>query len=64
MNDERWLPGMPVLDRQAVQAAVGVTASSVGQRPRSVPEAAPTPLQRHDVLLSAPTPAIVLGAVG
>ena len=35
--------------------------SLAGQRPRSVPETAPTPLQKHFVLLSAP--ALVLGAV-
>jgi hypothetical protein len=61
MDDERWQPGMPVLDRQPVRAAVGVPASLAGQPPRSVPETAPTPLQKHFVLLSAP--ALVLGAI-
>lgn len=32
-----------------------------GQRPRSVPETKPTPLQKHFVLVSAP--ALVLGAI-
>ena len=61
MDDERWQPGMPALDRQPVRAPGGVPASLAGQRPRSVPERAPTPLQKHFVLLSAP--ALVLGAV-
>ena len=48
---------MPVLDRQAALAGVpGAT-----ETPRSVPEARPTPLQKHYVLLSAP--ALVLGTV-
>jgi hypothetical protein len=54
MDDERWEPAMPVLDRQAVRAPVAAT-------PRSVPETAPTPLQKHYVLLSAP--ALVAGAI-
>jgi len=58
MDDERWEPGMPVLDRQA---GVTLPASLRGLPPRSVPETAPTPLQRHYVLLSAP--ALVLGAI-
>ncbi len=56
MDDERWERGMPVLDRQPV-----LPASLRGLPPRSVPEAAPTPLQKHFVLLSAP--ALVAGAV-
>jgi hypothetical protein len=51
MDDPRWEPGMPVLDRQAV-----ATAS-----PRSIPETAPTPLQKHYINLSAI--ALVAGAV-
>jgi len=43
MDDPRWEPGMPVLDRQAVLASV----------PRNVPETAPTPLQKHYINLSA-----------
>jgi hypothetical protein len=61
MDDERWQPGMPVLDRQAVRGTASVPASLAGQRPRSVPETAPTPLQKHFVLVSAP--ALVLGAI-
>jgi hypothetical protein len=76
MDDERWEPGMPVLDRQAVPDTVGVGVPAKGTvrrgeehlppslrglPPRSVPEAKPTPLQKHYVLLSAP--ALVLGAV-
>jgi hypothetical protein len=57
MDDARHEPGMPVLDRQAPPpAAPGAT-----ETPRSVPEARPTPLQKHYVLLSAP--ALVLGTV-
>ncbi len=77
MDDERWEPGMPVLDRQPVPepaapratgtAAVAyagdthLPASLRGLPPRSVPETKPTPLQKHYVLLSAP--ALVLGAI-
>src|SRR5262245_26621812 len=42
MDDPRWEPGMPVLDRQGV-----------GVAQRTVPEVAPTPLQRHYINLSA-----------
>ena len=64
MDDERWEPGMPVLDRQVPRApAVAVhrrpraAASTLptslqGLPPRSVPEVAPTPLQRHYINLS------------
>jgi hypothetical protein len=58
MDDERWEQGMPVLDRQA---GIALPPSLRGLPPRSVPEVAPTPLQRHYVLLSAP--ALVLGAI-
>jgi hypothetical protein len=65
MDDERWQPGMPVLDRQPVRAPAPVPASLpaslAAQPPRSVPETAPTPLQKHFVLLSAP--ALVAGAI-
>src|SRR5215207_10615430 len=93
MDDERWEPGMPVLDRQPVpadgtgprptvagpdgglpgshgagvvlsRAAAGEAAlppSLRGLPPRSVPEAAPTPLQKHFVLLSVPV--LILGAI-
>ena len=42
-------------------APSGVPASLAALPPRSVPEARPTPLQKHYVLLSAP--ALVLGTV-
>ena len=65
MDDERWEAGMPVLDRQAVPPAPRPTAvlppSLQGLPPRSVPETAPTPLQKHYVLLSVPV--LLLGAV-
>ena len=51
MDDPRWEPGMPTLDRQAVRAPV-LPPSLQGLPPRSVPEVAPTPLQQHYVLLS------------
>ena len=53
---------MPVLDRQAVRAAPPRAVVSRAEPPRSVPELAPTPLQKHFVLMSAP--ALVAGAVG
>lgn len=59
---------MPVLDRQAVPDADGasdlhgVAAGAVTPAtPRSIPETAPTPLQRHYVNLSAV--ALVAGAI-
>jgi hypothetical protein len=74
MDDERWEPGMPVLDRQAIPTGAGpgpgpgnspvattLPPSLRGLPPRSVPEAAPTPLERYYVLLSVPV--LVLGAV-
>jgi hypothetical protein len=63
MDDERWEPGMPVLDRQPVRAAAASTLppSLQGLPPRSVPETDPTPLQKHYVLLCAP--ALVAGAI-
>ena len=76
MDDERWEPGMPVLDRQGfadappavapraasrAPAATTLPPSLQGLPPRSVPETAPTPLQKHYVLLS--TPVLVLGAI-
>ena len=51
MDDERWEPGMPVLDRQAVRVPV-LPPSLQGLPPRSVPEVAPTPLQSHYINLS------------
>lgn len=68
---------MPVLDRQpvaeptpspgaeraarAAAAEAALPPSLRGLPPRSVPEIAPTPLEKHYVLLSAP--ALVLGAI-
>jgi hypothetical protein len=51
MDDERWEPGMPLLDRQPVRAPV-LPPSFQGLPPRSVPETRPTPLQRHYINLS------------
>jgi hypothetical protein len=77
MDDERWEPGMPVLDRQVARApspAATSTVAVVGPRPvsslppslqglppRSVPEVAPTPLQRHYINLSVIV--LICGAV-
>ena len=53
MDDERWEPGMPVLDRQGINAARPIDR---------VPETKPTPLQKHYINLSAI--ALVAGALG
>lgn len=50
---------MPILDRQP--GSLPGPSPFAGVPPRSVPEARPTPLQKHYVLLSAP--ALVLGTV-
>jgi hypothetical protein len=60
MEDERWEHGMPVLERQPVRVPI-LPPSLQGLPPRSVPEVAPTPLQKHYVLLSVPV--LILGAV-
>lgn len=60
MEDERWEPGMPVLERQPVRAPV-LPPSLQGLPPRSVPEVAPTPLQRHYINLSVIV--LVCGAI-
>jgi hypothetical protein len=60
MDDERWEPGMPVLDRQPVQPPT-LPPSLQGLPPRSVPEVAPTPLQKHYINLSVPV--LICGAV-
>jgi len=60
MDDERWERGMPALERQPVRVPV-LPPSLQGLPPRSVPETAPTPLQKHYVLLSVPV--LVLGAI-
>jgi hypothetical protein len=68
MDDERWEPGMPVLDRQAVGRPVrpgpgpaSLPPSLQGLPPRSVPEVAPTPLQRHYINLSVVV--LICGAI-
>jgi hypothetical protein len=58
MDDERREPGMPALDRQAARP---LPPSLAAGRPRSVPETAPTPLQRHFINLSVV--ALVAGAI-
>ncbi len=60
VDDPRFEAGMPVLDRQAATLP-GPSPVAAAASPRSVPEARPTPLQKHYVLLSAP--ALVLGTV-
>jgi hypothetical protein len=60
MDDARWEPGMPVLERQAVREP-SLPPSLQGLPPRSVPETRPTPLQKHYVLLSVPV--LIAGAV-
>ena len=53
MDDERWEPGMPVLDRQATPRPASTLPPSLqGLPPRSVPEVAPTPLQPYYINLS------------
>ena len=65
MDDERWEPGMPVLDRQPVRPAPlpasALPPSLQGLPPRSVPEVAPTPLQKHYINLSVPV--LICGAI-
>ncbi len=66
MDDERWEPGMPVLDRQAVPERRPVTSPTLppslqGLPPRSVPEVAPTPLQPYYINLSVVV--LICGAV-
>ena len=63
MDDERWEAGMPVLDRQAVKTPTPSTLppSLQGLPPRSVPEVAPTPLQKHYINLSVIV--LICGAV-
>jgi hypothetical protein len=51
MDDPRWEPGMPVLDRQATPE----------RRRDRIPETSPTPLQRQYINLSAV--ALVAGAI-
>ena len=51
MDDPRWEPGMPVLDRQETRVPM----------PDRIPETAPTPLQRQYINLSAI--ALIAGAL-
>jgi hypothetical protein len=51
MDDDRSLPGAPVLHRQARPAPV-LPPSLQGLPARSVPELRPTPLQHHYIYLS------------
>ncbi|HEX8938590.1 MAG TPA: hypothetical protein VF763_00385 [Candidatus Limnocylindrales bacterium] len=60
IDDERWAPGMPALDRQ-VPRERPLPRSPRGWPPRSVPETRPTPLQAHYISLSAV--ALVCGTV-
>jgi hypothetical protein len=64
VDDERWEPGMPVLDRQAARSGPPMATlppSLRGLPPRSVPEVAPTPLQRHYINLSVVV--LICGAI-
>jgi hypothetical protein len=66
MDDERWEPGMPVLDRQAIPerrppVPGPLPPSLQGLPPRSVPEVAPTPLQPYYINLSVIV--LICGAV-
>lgn len=56
MDDERWEPGMPVLDRSST-----LPPSLQGLPPRSVPEMTPTPLQSQYINLSVIV--LICGAV-
>lgn len=60
MDDSRFEPGMPVLDRQPLPEP-SLSPSLRGLPPRSVPETAPTPLQPHYVNLSVV--ALIAGVV-
>jgi hypothetical protein len=53
VDDERWEEGMPVLDRQGINAHRQIDRA---------PETQPTPLQKHYITLSAI--ALVAGAIG
>jgi hypothetical protein len=61
MDDERWEPGMPGLDRQAVRQPTQLPPSLQGLPPRSVPEVAPTPLQKQYINLSVVV--LICGAI-
>lgn len=67
MDDERWEPGMPVLDRQATagplpsSSSAGLPPSLQGLPRRSVPETTPTPIQGLYVQLSVVV--LICGAI-
>ncbi len=72
MDDLRWEPGMPVLDRQPAPEPAGArpgaagpatpgAAAQVVRIPDRIPETAPTPLQPYYINLSAG--ALVAGAI-
>ncbi len=72
MDDPRWEPGMPVLDRQGERSARPIARdlasrlsdlppSLRGLPPRSVPEVRPTPLQ--SVYIQLNVVALICGAV-
>ena len=66
MDDERWEPGMPVLDRQAIPERrppipTTLPPSLQGLPLRSVPEVAPTPLQPYYINLSVVV--LICGAI-
>jgi hypothetical protein len=66
MDDERWEPGMPVLDRQGTPAARPAAVPTLppslqGLPARSVPEAEPTPLQPYYINLSVVV--LICGAI-
>ncbi len=52
---------MPALDRQAVRQPTPLPPSLQGLPPRSVPEVAPTPLQKHYINLSVVV--LICGAI-
>jgi hypothetical protein len=61
MDDPRWQPGMPVLDRQPVREPAS-PAGPASLPPRSVPEARPTRLPR-DWFIYLSVVAFLCGAV-
>lgn len=52
---------MPALDRQATRPSATLPPRLRGLPPRSVPEIAPTPLQKHYINLSVPV--LIAGAI-
>lgn len=62
MDDERWEPGMPVLDRQPVREPAHAGVGPTPATPRSVPETRPTRLPR-DWFVYLSVVAFLAGAV-